>query len=106
MAADYKHHSKHHTIRCCVNALRKERDMMCDYEFENYMVYRDEKKRLKKQERNSVLLMVIAYLAMLVALLCSAYVQDIQYHKIKELEAKYQEAVEKVNSLEAARSDE
>ena len=79
---------------------------MCDYEFENYLVYRAEEKRLRKKNRNLLVMVIVAYLFMMTALLCSTYLQYIQDQKIKELKAKYQEAVEQINTLESERNVE
>ena len=51
-------------------------------------------------------MVIVAYLFMMAALLCSTYLQYIQDQKIKELEAKYQEAVEQINTLESERNVE
>ena len=99
-------HWRNRVVERWIEALRKERKAVCDYEFENYLVYRAEEKRLRKKNRSLLIMVIVAYLFMMAALLCSTYLQYIQDQKIKELEAKYQEAVEQINTLESERNVE
>ena len=96
-------HWRNRAVERWMESLRKERKAVCDYEFENYLVYRAEEKRLRKKNRNLLIMVIVTFLFMTTTLLCSTY---LQYQKIKELEAKYQETVEKINTLESERNAE
>lgn len=80
---------------------------MCDYRFEDYLVYRSEMKRLKTELENRHYVATVAVCFVLSTVVIFSFLtfamHDTQHKEIEMWKAKYYEAVEK---LEAERSDE
>lgn len=79
---------------------------MCDYEFENYLVYRSEIKRLKTElENRHYVATVVCFVLLTVVIFAflAFTMRDTQHKEIEMWKAKYYEAVKK---LEAERSSE